>query len=47
MVEFLPDSKRQEARGLYFDSLKKGWLGMEFFLYSKCLGCLLGNYYSL
>lgn len=23
-VEFLPDSKRQEARGLHFDSLKRG-----------------------
>lgn len=31
-VEFLPDSKRQEARGLHFDSLKRGeYLGMEFF----------------
>lgn len=34
-VEFLPDSKRQEARGLHFDSLKRGWLGMEFFSLSR------------
>lgn len=48
-VEFLPDSKRQEARGQHFDSLKRGLTRDRIFfsISSKSLGCLQGNCYSL